>query len=129
MKYRLKLLLLMLLLTLPLRGFAAATAYGEPARHDDGISALHHAGIGATAANQHNADATSYSGHHQERTDNNAAECSVCSDCCTGAMPGSSYGGALTDTAPTARINVFIDRLHAGFIPDGPERPPRTALC
>ena len=129
MKYRLKLLLLLLLLTLPLRGFAAVTGYGEPARLHDRISVFHQTGIGATSAYQHNAASTWHSGHHQDRTDKHAAECSVCSDCCNGAMSGSFFGIALADIVPTSQIIAFADRFYAGFIPDGPDRPPRTSLC
>lgn len=120
------LLLLLLLLTLPLRSIAAFTPLCEPIQHQDSVSAFHHGDTGEVPANQHDADSTSHGHHHEGSADLHSAACGVS---CSGAMSGSIFDVALANVISVSRISAFVDHSYVGFIPDEPERPPRTVLC
>ena len=120
------LLLLLLLLTLPLRSVAALTPYGEPTQHQDIVSAVHQEDTDGVAANQRDTDSTSHGHHHEGSAGLHSAACGVS---CSGAMSGSFFGIALANLVSVSRISAFVDPSYAGFIPEGPERPPRTTLC
>jgi len=121
MRHTLKaVLLIMLLLTLPLRGFAAMTAYGET-RHHDGMAVSHHAISGAAAMHDHS--------QHQQHDQHNHGKndsCSVCGACCTGAMSISFFSTVTANVAPASQVIAFYDRPYAGFIPEGLDRPPTS---
>lgn len=55
------------------------------------------------------------------------AGCAVCADCCIGAVsPPVPFRFAFLDKPRSAPIPL-IEQTYAGFQPDGPERPPRSA--
>ena len=129
MKHPLRvILLLVLLLALPLRGFAALTDDVASAQHRDGVPTEHAPGMDAIATHQHNADSVSHSDGKSAPTDTYATLCALCGDCCTGAMSGSIFGPNLADIPPTSVAIDFAALPYAGFIPERPERPPRTSL-
>lgn len=117
----------MLLLTLPLRSFAAVTTYGgDPTQHRDSVSVFDQLGVDAAAAYQHGAGSTSDRHHHGGSADLHSAACSVS---CAGAMSGSFFSIASANVIAVSRIIALVDHSYAGFIPEGPERPPRVSLC
>jgi hypothetical protein len=53
--------------------------------------------------------------------------CSHCVDCCVGAFSlPASFRFSLPDSSPSSVIPLF-QPSYAGFLPDGPERPPRSS--
>ena len=55
------------------------------------------------------------------------ATCSACSAFCLGAFMPASFGPRLPDGSGAEDVTATETRLPAGFIPDGPRRPPRHA--
>ena len=120
--------LVALLLTLPLRGFAAPMILPESGLPESG---LHHegmmmhaemAGMDAMQHKEHGAD-----GHQHDMPAKGSVECHACGACCTGALPGSLFSSISTIIPATTQAIPFIPRPYTGFIPDGPERPPRLS--
>lgn len=129
MKYRFKLVLLVLLLTLPLRGFAAVAAHGAPTLHHDGISVAYHPDMVAAAAHQYNVDSSSHGLPHTNPADKPATICGESGACCTGTISDTYGSVAPIGVIPSSLVITFLARPYAGFIPEGPERPPRSFLC
>lgn len=122
MRYAFHLLLLLLTLTLPLRGVAALAACGEAVGHHDGFSAHPQAGA-------HQTDPASHSHHHSDPADQTSALCSGCGACCTGTLSDAYGGAALAGAVHASELVAYSEHPHAGFFPEKPERPPRPSLC
>lgn len=124
------LLTVMLLLALPLQGYAAASMLRcAPSHHGvaQAQSPLHAAHHG------HAADA-GHAAHHDAGTagDTDHAHgkygCSACAACCVGgALTASPSGVAASSQLHERPLPVL--QTFAAFITDGPERPPRTVLA
>jgi hypothetical protein len=129
MKHPLKaLLLIMLLLTLPLRGFAAVAGFAEPAHGHDGVSMSHQAGMhDDICMHEHQAGPMSHHDHPKGHGGEHAGGCTVCGACCTGAISVSFFSITQAHVVPSSQVIAFDDQIYAGFIPEGPERPPRTS--
>lgn len=124
------LLTVMLLLALPLQGYAAASMLRCASSHHgmaQAQQALHvlHRGHSADAgqAAHHDAGTAGDSGHAHGKYG-----CSACAACCVGGALTASPQG---DASPS-RLHerpVPVPQPFAAFITDGPERPPRTVLA
>lgn len=132
----------LLLLALPLQGFAAATMINCGPNHHRMASAA----ITETpdahehpAAGQHNHPMNVASDHHDAASNDSDApsvhhldklmkfKCSACAACCMGAaMPTA----AVTFKAfpPAMTPDSLVLTSHVGFVTDGPDRPPRLFL-
>lgn len=119
----------MLLLTLPLRGFAAAMAFGAPTLHHDGISVAYQLDMVVAAAPRYNAASSSHDLHHANPADKSESVCGEYGACCTGTISDTYGSVAPIGVIPSSLVITFFARPYAGFIPEGPERPPRTFLC
>ena len=134
-----------LLLALPLQGFAAATMINCGANHHRMLAASASA---ATEVHEH-----AMSGHHQHEADlagdmHAAAvdddehgaslahhldkltkfKCSACAVCCMGAaMPTAAL--VIASFPPTMTTALFVSTPHADFVSDGLDRPPRLFLA
>ena len=119
-------LMWLLLLALPLQGFAAATMLHCGAGHQRTV---------ATAASK------SASPHHHEagqahqhaaasdtaQPDLAKSKCSACAACCMGtALPAAAL--AFEPFAPALAPLSFVTAPAIGFVTDGPDRPPRILL-
>ena len=113
-----------LLLTLPLRGFAAPMILPESGHHHEAMMMLH-AEMGGMAAMHHHEHGSQ--GHHHDVPAKGSVPCNSCGACCTGAMPGSLFSTISTVIPVTAQAIPFITQPYTGFIPEGLERPPRLS--
>lgn len=132
----------LLLLALPLQGFAAATMINCGPNHHrmasaamaDTPDAHKHAARG-----QHHHPMDAAGDHHDAASNDNDAssvhhldkfmkfKCSACAACCMGAaMPTA----AVTFKAfpPAMTPDSLVLTSHVGFVTDGPDRPPRLSL-
>jgi hypothetical protein len=119
----------MLMLLLPLHAVAASVGMScAPVRqHQPAADA--HAQHGGAHADHHAAQAASATDEHHAPTPDIAkkvhASCSACSALCAGAVaPPSSFLPLPTFDGSEALI-VSSPNFLTGFIPDGPQRPPR----
>lgn len=126
------LLVWLLLLALPLQGYAAATMLNCSAGHDqvpvvllstavvaavDQPDPAHHSEVAAPTAS---------AGHHHG-AGTSKFKCSACAACCAGAgLPAAPL--VFADAAPAAPPTHFCSIGVIGFLTDGPDRPPRTHL-
>ena len=135
----------LLLLALPLQGFAAATmlncgpnhhrmlsaATAEPSEAHDHSTVGHHPHAAAMADDHHrmlsDAGANDLSSvHHLDKV--TKFKCSACSACCMGAaLPTAVLAIAAIPTAMTTA--VFISTPHVDFLSGGLDRPPRLLLA
>jgi hypothetical protein len=133
----------LLLLALPLQGFAAATMLNCGPNHHrmmaaamagsaeaDGHAAgeQHHQEMGATAAHHHEAaadDGDAASVHHLDKL--MKFKCSACAACCMGAaMPTAAV---TFEPVPSAVAPAtYVPTSHVAFVADGPDKPPRLSL-
>ena len=138
----------LLVLALPVQGFAAATMLLCGAGHHGTVQATEgghdHAGhmhmgaqdvsvVSELAAHDHAAEA---SPSHEDsafrpltaKHANVMGKCSACAACCTVAFLPTNV---IAFTAPaSSRVLPVVElTTHAGFIADGPERPPRLLLA
>ncbi len=134
----------LLLLALPLQGFAAATmlncgpnhhqmweaSIGTPAAahehsgHADHQHPMDRADPGPTAASSAPDDAGS---PVQQLGDLTQFKCSACAACCMGAaLPTAAL--TFQSPPPTVAPGVSVLASHVGFLTDGPDRPPRHLL-
>lgn len=118
----------LLLLALPMQGYAAVTmlACGTGSHHGRTVAAHDHSahahGAGTQAAGTHHHPAHDTGGKHGN------APCNACQGCCMGALMTSSIDWLpvdLSSTLPSASPAV----LFSGHIPGGLERPPRAFLA
>jgi len=126
-------LMWLLLLALPLQGYAAATMLNCGASHDrtvamdgslatlpEALGAHHHFRQGDLD------DHPRAAGHHHEDGKANA-KCSACAACCVGAaLPATAlvFADAVSEHAPARLFSIGP----IGFLTDGPDRPPRSLL-
>lgn len=113
-------LLLVLMVTLPLRGFATVTATAGSEHQHHGMMAVH-----AMAAETPAAALDAPANPHPQK---NAYKCTLCSACCSGSMPSPFFSDYYFAVQNSNALIVFADQTYSGFIPDGPDRPPRTSL-
>lgn len=118
-----RLLLVVLLLTLPLRVVAAVTMVACAAHMPPAAHAMEHDHPGGMP---HAHDHGGGHGHH-DSAHHAATSCSACGDCCLGmfSLPLATplqFGNATFIPA------LFIATPYAGFKPEGPERPPRRTV-
>lgn len=124
----------LLLLALPLQGFAAATLrhcgsgqHQRPAAVAAGPAATHHAAAGHAQAQAHHATAGAPTAQHQHAAGKAAlatTKCSACAACCMGvALPAAAP--ALVAVAPAMPPAGPVATRHVDFLADGLDRPPR----
>lgn len=137
-------LMWLLLLALPMQGFAAATmlncgpnhhrmlsagstdqidrdhrATVEPHQHAMGMADDHHEMVGETGTNDHP------SVHHLDKL--TKFKCSACAACCIGAaMPTAEL--VIDSFSPAMMTATFVSTLQVDFLSDGLDRPPRLLL-
>lgn len=135
-------LMWLLLLALPLQGFAAATMINcgpnhhrmasaamaaTPDAHEHAASGQHHHPMDA-ASDHHDAasnDSDAPSVHHLDKL--MKFKCSACAACCMGAaMPTADV--AFKAFPPAMTPDSLVLTSHVGFVTDGPDRPPRLSL-
>lgn len=138
-------LMWLLLVALPLQGFAAATMLH--------CGPNHHRLLGAAAAPANEAHHHAAGGHHRHATvgtdghhgtvgDDSAKDlssvqhldnlakfkCSACAACCMGAaLPTAAH--AMACVPPAMTTAVFVPTPHVDFWSDGLDRPPRSFLA
>ena len=146
MKFRFrKALMWLLLLALPLQGFAAATMINCGPNHHrmfsaavtDRIESHHHAAVephqhSMGMADDHRemvgeAGTTDLpSVHHLDKL--SKFKCSACAACCIGAaLPTAAL--AIASVPPAMMTASFVPTLHADFLADGLDPPPRLLLA
>ena len=142
-----KALMWLLLLALPLQGYAAATmlncgpnhhsmmvgsATASGAVHDPSSVGHHHGDAGAASvAGDHHSTAANDSGDDASAAhDLNQlakSKCSACAACCMGvALPPAAL--AVASFPPAMTPAVFVSAPHDDFLSDGLDRPPRLLL-
>lgn len=135
-------LMWLLLLALPLQGFAAATMVNCGPNHHRMASAVtaempdthEHAGAG-----QHHHSMEATADHHDAASNGSDApsvhhidklmkfKCSACAACCMGAaMPTAAV--TIKAFPPAMAPDSIVPTAHVGFVTDGPDRPPRLPL-
>ena len=109
-------LLIMLLATLPLRGYAGV------------LTALCGPGHGGAAVAEEHVHEHGGSQHHDDDSSTSlsqvASVCSICASCCASASLASEATRVAVSQSPgTSRI-PFFDRRVSGFVPEHFDRPP-----
>ena len=135
----------LLLLALPLQGFAAATMINcgpnhhqmfaasvgvATESHEHAINGHHQHGADAAgdmrAATADDGEHGPSSVHHLNRL--TKFKCSACAACCMGAaMPTAAL--AIASFPPAMNTATFVSTPHADFLSDGLDRPPRLLLA
>ena len=136
----------LLLIALPLQGFAAATmVHCGPNHHRMLTTAIgEHGAAGghmASAAHAHPHEMV-HADHHPTATPSGAGndapsvqeldklmkfKCSACAACCMGAaLPTAAL--TFEPFPPLMTPDSFVPATHVGFVTDGPDRPPRFSL-
>lgn len=126
-------LLWLLMAVLPLHALAAgmgmscASVHGKAAQHGMGPAASHHGGAHAAATDAHAGHAMAGHEVHQAEADDQQTpgSCSACSALCIGAAAPPPAFLSLPSFDGSNAVLVTPAALAAGFIPDGPQRPPR----
>ncbi len=133
----------LVLLALPMQGFAAATMLNCGPNHHRMMAAAmagateadehvageqHHHEMGVMADHLHEAaadDGDTALVHHLDKL--MKFKCSACAACCMGAaMPTAAV---CFDPLPLAvSPAAYVPTLHLGFVADGPDKPPRLFL-
>lgn len=113
-------LLMLLMLVLPLQAVASAAMLDCMHSHPATVEPMAMAGEMAAAC------------HEQSQSDGAPAaqhDCKHCAACAlASALPAPSSGAPAVLPQPT-RYAQHAAESFSGFIPDGPERPPRTSLA
>ena len=138
-------LMWLLLLALPLQGFAAVTmlncgpnhqrmweaALAEPAGSHDHATRGHHQHEMSTAGNHHDtasADAETDPSSVHQLNKLTKFKCSACAACCIGvALPTAAL--AFASMPPAEALRFFVPAPHVDFVTDGLDRPPRLLLA
>ena len=119
-------LMWLLLLALPLQGFAAATMLHCGAGHQQtAASSLSK----SASAHQHEAGQAHRHAAASDtpQPDLTKSKCSACAACCMGtALPAAAL--AFEPFAPALAPPSFVSAPAIGFVTDGPDRPPRILL-
>lgn len=128
-------LILILTVALPVRGYAASIMMlcGQPAQSavvgslDRMVSHDHHAATDsaheADHQHAHGDEAGDTSGSH----DHHVASCSACGVCCAGVVSSLPPDVLILGTDSSGPI-AFFDRHFVGFVPSGLDRPPRLLV-
>lgn len=146
MVFRLRTALMwLLLLALPLQGFAAATMLNCGPNHHRllvAATAEPNGGHGHSAVGQHQHVTGVADDHHQSVSDGGAndlppahhldkltkVKCSACAACCMGAaLPTAAL--AIASVPPAMTTASFVSTPHVDFLSDGLDRPPRLLLA
>lgn len=126
----------LLLLALPLQGFAAATMINcGPNHHRMMVAAMadtpkaqqHHHEMGVATDHHEGAsnDGDAPSVHHLDKL--MKFKCSACAACCMGAaLPTAAL--SIASLPPAMTTAAFVSTPHADFLSDGLDRPPRLLL-
>ena len=122
------LMLWILLLALPVQGFAAATMVNCAGAHEQMAHGTDHL-YGAHAAHAAHA-ADSQHGEHADHQLGKLAKfkCSACASWCIGAALRPAPLAVLSP-APMLAPDAFVLASRIGFVTDGPDRPPRVILA
>jgi hypothetical protein len=133
----------LLLLALPLQGFAAATMLNCGPNHHRMMAAASAEPDEAhelTAAGQHHHEMGMAAGEHEVASANPSGDapslahldkfmkfkCNACAVCCMGAaMPTAIF--SFEPSPPAMMPEFFVLTSHVGFVTDGPDRPPRLS--
>lgn len=124
----------LLLLALPLQGFAAATMlHCAPSHHPAPASLA--AAVDIAAQGHHDGDHAAVAGNTPDDgasptdlTQPAKAKCSACAACSVGAaLPAAAIEFA--SVAPSAASGLVGCDERVGFFTDGPDRPPRILLA
>lgn len=143
MRFRFRIALTwLLLLALPLQGFAAATMLNcgpnhhrlmtaamadttEADEHAAGEQHHHEMGVAADHDEAASVDGDALSVHHLDKL--MKFKCGACAACCMGAaMPTAAV--TFEPLAPAVAPATYVPTSHVGFVADGPDRPPRLSL-
>ena len=141
MLFRLRFALMwLLLLALPLQGFAAATmlhcgpghhgmAAGAAVAHQSADDSDHHHGeAGHVHAATHASGSDDHAPTAADISKLSKFKCSACASCCLGlALPAAVT--AFTTFAPADAPDFRVRIEPFGFFTDGPDRPPRLRLA
>ena len=131
----------LLLLALPLQGFAAATMLNcgpnhhqmwqasigtQAAAHEHSGHGEHHHPMVSADSDQTSASSEPDDGKSsvQQLSELSKFKCSACAACCMGvALPASAL--TFQSPPPAAAPDFFVLASHVGFLTDVPDRPPR----
>lgn len=126
-------LLWLLMAVLPLHaaaasiGMSCAPVHGKAAQHE--MAQDDHAHHGAAHADSMAGHAAGHAAHDGGTPDADAPQphstCSACSALCIGAVAPPSARLSLPNANGSEAVAVAPPRLVTGFIPEGPQRPPR----
>lgn len=120
------LLILLLALTLPIQGYAAAAMVFCGSEKVTMVSAVGDGGATAHHMHAQNADLPSkaqHGNHDHSSHDKNSSSCSSCAACCVGAIPMQSALLA-AQPLPATHFTQFPFSGFVGYTPENPERPP-----
>jgi hypothetical protein len=124
----------LMLLTVPLQGFASATRlWCAPTPAAAQYQVAHHADAGPTVTGDHggaHATVTSVSAsladHHNKPHHRTDGKCNTCATCCVGASMPPSFASSLPVYAPQFESIPFTPPYRAAPDLALPERPPRV---
>jgi hypothetical protein len=118
-----------LLLMLPLRGMAAdMLTFSAPSHHDHNQSAKvthYHEGMASTVACHPVSDSGSCC--QNDHPSKGSHSCCNCGDCCTSALLEFYVNRTTYDSYRSPYNLTFSGQPYPGFIPEGPERPPKIS--
>jgi len=114
-------LLIALLLMLPVRGFAAVTMQTND--HQGHAMSLPQQDASVAMAHDHDHSQNDQHDHNKQ-----ADTCNACGACCTGAVPSNFSSDIAAKLISSSEIIAYLAQPYRGFIPEGPERPPRLTL-
>jgi hypothetical protein len=123
------LLILVLTVSLPVRGYAASImmvcgASGQAVvEHSAEGASHHHGGHGGQLPDDAHQHAHSDHAADSGNQDHDSATCSACGVCCAGVLFASSSTVSANGAVSSGPI-AFFDRRLVGFIPAGLDRPP-----
>ena len=120
-----RLTLLLLVLTLPLRGLAAVSACAVPAEQHQGGAVWHEVDTGKASTLQQGSVSPIHADHQPAPANKAGAICGDYSACCIGTLSDSYPSAAFAGKPVSSEIIAFLDHAYSGHIPEGPERPPR----
>jgi hypothetical protein len=128
------LLILILALSLPVRGYAASAMMlcGTAGQSHTIIAAGaashgHHAAHESLASDACHEEAANDHAVHTDFHDHQSSTCSVCGVCCAGLVSASEIATSPHGVVSSGPI-AFFDRHFAGFIPATLERPPLSLV-
>lgn len=133
------LLMCLLMLALPLQGYAAVTMAGcGPDHHPRPVATAADPAAAQTHAHDHAAALADADGASARAGDHGSAvqhldavsksKCSSCAACCVGAaLPAAAF--VFTASAPAGVPTSPLATGQLGFVTDGPDRPPRHRLA